>query len=301
MWIRALVTVLMAALPFAAMAEGRQTLGWGRLFDNDALGDFHDRWQTGSATVSVVRGPDWTGELPGDLGSLLEFRFVGRAISAGNLSNPAQNDRRYAGLLSLGVHSHFNWLGFEGRLGADLVGSGPQTGVGAFQSWLHEALGVGKPDLGDQLGNAVYPSISAELGKGFAMGDRVVVRPFLGAEAGVEAYVRAGGDVIIGNFGNGALLLRDDTTGQRYQAVSGPPVSGLSLTLGGDLSRVFASELLPEGGRAMASESRSRLRAGVAWQGERSSAFYGLTYLAPEFDTQPEGQLIGSLNVNLRF
>ena len=41
--------------------------------------------------------------------------------------------------------------------------------------------------------------------------------------------------------------------------------------------------------------------AGVAWTGEKSSAFYGLTYLAPEFDSQPQGQVIGSVNLNFRF
>jgi hypothetical protein len=46
---------------------------------------------------------------------------------------------------------------------------------------------------------------------------------------------------------------------------------------------------------------RERLRAGVGWRGERLDAFYGLTYLSPEFEGQDEGQVLGSAHVNFRF
>jgi len=64
---------------------------------------------------------------------------------------------------------------------------------------------------------------------------------------------------------------------------------------------VFDSALLPENGLASRSEDRWGLRAGVHWQGQKASAFYGVTYLSPEFDQQPAGQLVGSLNLNLKF
>jgi hypothetical protein len=46
----------MLADPVAA--EGRQTLGVGRLLSNDYFGDGKDRWQTGSFSLSIVRGSD---------------------------------------------------------------------------------------------------------------------------------------------------------------------------------------------------------------------------------------------------
>lgn len=294
-------TLLLAVLPAASHAEERVTLGWGRLFDNDALGDLHDRWHSGSYTVSVLRGPEWQGALPSRAGDLLEFRFSGSTITAENLTSPALDDRRYAAPLSLGLRTHLYWRGFETTLGADLVAFGPQSGVGGFQTWLHDILNVGKPDLTNQLGNAFYPTISGELARGFEISDQVSVRPFVSAQAGVETMVRAGGDVVIGSFGKGGLLLRDDTTGQRYKGIQGDTSAGLSFTLGGDLAHVFSSALLPEGGAVTASDTRGRLRAGLAWQGQTSSAFYGVTYLTPEFDSQPEGQLVGSVNLNLRF
>lgn len=286
----------------AVYAQDRETLGWGRLLDNDLLGDLQDRWHSGSYTVSVLRGPQWTGSLPNQLGALLEYRFSGATLTPSNLADPAADDRRYAAPLSLGVHSHASWAGMQASFGADLVATGPQTGIGRFQSWLHGLLGVPKPNLTDQMANGFYPTFQAELGRDFAFGDRVTAHPFLGAQAGVENLVRAGGDIVIGSFGTGGFLLRDDTTGQRYRGIAGDVVNpAMSLTLGGDIAHVFGSDFLPEGSAAQASDTRTRLRAGLAWQGQHSSAFYGVTYLAPEFDSQTEGQLVGSVNLNFRF
>jgi hypothetical protein len=298
---RALFAALLCLLPAATMAQDRQTLGWGRLFDNDALGDLHDRWQSGGYTVSLLRGPAWQGQLPTGFGDILEFRFSGSAVTPGNLTSPVADDRRYVAPLSVGVNTHLYWRGFDASLGADLVAIGPQTGVGRFQTWLHDILNVGKPDLTNQLGNAFYPTVRAELARGFEMSDELTIRPFVSAQAGAETIVRAGGDIVIGTFGKGGLLLRDDTTGQRYKGVQGDTTPGPSFTLGGDVAHVLSSALLPEGGAVQAGDTRSRLRAGLAWQGEQSSAFYGITYLSPEFDSQPEGQFVGSVNLNLRF
>jgi hypothetical protein len=116
----------------------------------------------------------------------------------------------------------------------------------------------------------------------------------------VETLLRAGGDVVIGGAWDGALMLRDTGTGQRYAGVSGGN-RGLSFTLGGDVARMFGSAYLPDGGAAVLSAHRERLRAGVAWQGEKAGAFYGLTYLSPEFDGQDEGQVLGSVRVDFQF
>ena len=262
MMYRALIVAVLAVLPAtAALAEARQTLGWGRFFDNDALGDLHDRWHSGAYTISLVRGPAWTGQLPDRFGEVLEYRFSGATVTPANLGDPAADDRRFAAPLSFGLYTHLNWRGFETSLGGDLVAVGPQTGLGDFQSRLHGMLGVQKADLSDQIGNAFYPTLRAELGRDFALSGQVNLRPFIAAQAGVETMVRAGGDV----------------------------------------AHVFSSALLPAGGAAEASDTRGRLRAGLAWQGEKSSAFYGITYLTPEFDSQPAGQLVGSVNLNLRF
>ena len=300
----ALILTFLAAFTASAthaLAQERQTLGWGRLMDNDLFGDRDDRWRSGAFTVSVLRGPEWTGQLTTGFGDVLEYRFSGSTVTPADIANPAADDRRYAAPLSFGLRTHMSWRGFDANIGADLVAIGPQTGIGNFQIWLHEILGAPVPDLTNQFGNALYPTLQAELGREFAMSDQVRLRPFVSAQTGIETMVRAGGDLIIGSFGRGGLFLRDDTTGQRFSGIEGDRSPGLSFTLGGDLARVFDSELLPEGGAVVASDTRGRVRAGMAWQGEKSSAFYGITYLTPEFDSQPTGQLVGSVNLNLRF
>lgn len=297
-----LVPVL-ALVPLAAHAEDQVVLGWGRLFNNDALADMQDRWHTGSYTVSQMRGTAWRGTLPSRPFELWEIKVEGAIITPANLANPAPDDRRYAGVLTFGLHSQFDLQGYETNIGADLVVTGPQTGVSNFQNAVHNAFGMpsGDASYDNQIDNGFYPTISGEIGKSFTLGEGVSLRPFASAAAGVETWARIGGDLTIGHFGDGAVMLRDDTTGQRYRAVEGDRVTGFSFLAGADLAMVWNSALLPDGGAAVLSDTRDRLRLGMQWQGKTNAVFYGLTYLGPEFETQPEGQVVGSLNVQLQF
>lgn len=147
----------------------------------------------------------------------------------------------------------------------------------------------------------MYPSATVEVGRAFALGNTVELRPFVEASAGVESYVRMGGDLRIGGAISGDLLLRDTVTGQRYRGTHEAEDPGLTLLLGADTARVFDSYLLPGDDGYVLSDHRSRMRAGVHWQGENSSAFYGITWLSEEHDAQPDAQAVGSLQLRLRF
>jgi hypothetical protein len=298
-WVAGLI--LAAGLAPDAMAQDRATLGWGRFFYNDLLGDGHDRWQTGGYTVSILRGDRYDGTLPDRPGQILEYRLSANIIAPASLTSPEPGDRRYAGILSLGVHTPFEWRGVELSLGADLVVTGPQTGVGRFQRWAHERLGLDKPlVLGNQIEDGFHPTLVAEAGHSFALaGGRL--RPFAELRAGAETLVRVGADLSFGQAGADDLMVRDQTTGQRYHGIAGTLRQGVSLTLGGDVAHVFSSIYLPEGEAATLRADRYRLRAGLSWQGRKSSLFYGLTYLSPEFDQQSEGQLVGGLSLHVKF
>lgn len=294
--------VAVCALSGQGVAQDRVTLGWGRLFSNDAIGDGHDRWRTGSYTVSVVRGTSWDGALPSEFGEILEFRLRADTIAPASLTNPDPGDRRYAGALTLAAFTHAEMLGFETSVGAGIVATGPQTGIGAFQREVHELFDLDEPEvLDDQIGNRIHALASAEVGRTFRFGDRVALRPFLEAQAGVESLVRVGGDLVIGRFGTGALMLRDQTTGQRYRGIAGVTEPGLSLTMGADVAHVFDSVYLPDDEPAVLSDDRARVRAGLHWQGDASDVFYGVTWLGREFEGQDEGQVVGSLRVRVRF
>jgi hypothetical protein len=300
--IAALTGAPAAAEPLPAFGE-RVTLGHGRLFTNDLIGDGRDRWRSGAYVFSRVRGRDWTGTLPDRPGEILEWRLRSEIIQPASLTAPRRNDRRYAGVLAVGVHSHFALGRAEASLGAELVATGPMTLVGDFQRAVHGVFGMPSPDaaLARQIGNAIHPTVLGEVGLPLRLGETAVLRPFVEAQAGVETFARVGADLVVGAFGQSDLMLRDVPTGQRYRGVQGGPPSGFSLILGGDVAHVASSAYLPAGGVARLSPTRLRLRAGVHWQGDRSEVFYGITRLGAEFDQQPVGQTVGSLRLSFRF
>lgn len=285
-----------------AGAQDRVTLGWGRMFSNDALGDGHDRWRTGGYQLSLLRGVSFSGQLPQTPGDLLEFRAASQIIAPGSLTKAALGDRRYAGILSFGLHTIFDWQGNDVSLGGDLVFVGPQTGVGRFQKWIHQILDLPAPKVvSHQIGDGLYPSLLAEVGRQIPIAPDVTLRPFVEAQVGAERLVRVGGDLVIGTLGQGAIMTRDTVTGQRYRLVETDHNLGYSFVMGGDFSQVAESVFLPAGGPAVLRAERNRLRAGVHWQGQKSSAFYGVSYLSREFETQPEGQFVGGLSLSLKF
>jgi len=299
-----LVAVLFISSVTGATA-GRVWLGHARLFTNDVIGDGHDRWRTGAYVVSRIRGTGWSGRLPSRLGQLIEYRVRSEIIAPANLQNPVLGtDRPYVGALSIGAISHMRAGGNDLALGLDMVFTGPQTGLGHFQSVLHQAVGMGSVKvLGSQIGNAVYPTLGMELARNVEIPSRrrISVRPFLEAQAGVETFLRVGGDITIGRLGKGDFLVRDVTTGQRVTAIKSGDAPGVSFVLGGDVAYVWSSHYLPVSSGYTLQRPRVRLRAGIYHEASAGSIFYGLTWLGKEFVNQPTSQIVGSLTVRLKF
>ncbi len=290
------------------MAQNRVWLGQARLFTNDMLGDGKDRWRTGSYSISKIRGTRWDGTLPGGFGQLVEYRIRSEIIAPSNLQNPViGTDRPYVGALTFGARSYMSLGGADMSLGLDLVVVGPQTGLGAFQSQLHAAIGMGTLKvLGSQIGNAVYPTLNMEIGRDIAVSGhrrRILIRPFLEAQIGVETFLRLGGDITFGNAGSGDFQVRDVTTGYRNIAIKNQDRQrGLSFLLGGDIAYVQSSKYLPAASGYTLQNPRIRLRAGFYHEGERGSVFYGLTWLGKEFVNQKAaGQVVGAMTVRVAF
>ncbi|WP_428514898.1 lipid A-modifier LpxR family protein [Roseovarius sp.] len=289
----------------AADAGPRERIGYGWLATNDIVGDLHDRWQTGSIQTSRVWGPGWNGRLPQGFGEVLELRFGGRVVAPQNLNTPAPGDRPFGGALSLGLHTHFARGAMDYAVGADVVVTGPQTGLDDFQKFLHEALG-GRDISGrvrrNQVSNDVNPELVMEAGRAFDLGGNAEIRPFVEGRWGFETLARVGFDMTIGQRGRGGLLVRDPVTGQRYVAVQGNEAPGASFVFGADTAYVDSSELLNRDRGLQLTDARTRVRTGVNWQGEGGSTiFYGLTWLGKEFEAQKESQLVGSVRLRLRF
>jgi len=170
-----LLAGLIHALPGAAMAEpdrtGRHLLGQGWLLSNDAIGDGHDRWRSVGLSYGAVTGPGWTGRLPDRVGEILEYRLTAEAIAPSNLVDPDPADRRYAGIVSAGLHGHFALGRAEVRLGGDLVAVGPRTGVAGLHEAAHDLFGLSpiRPGV-HRLDNALHPTLSAEIGRSWPLG-----------------------------------------------------------------------------------------------------------------------------------
>ncbi|MBC56329.1 MAG: hypothetical protein CL814_05275 [Confluentimicrobium sp.] len=295
--------LVLALFPFnAGVAQERQTLGYGSIFSNDRLGDGKDRWRSGSYSFSKVTGRSWDGVLPSTMGEILEYRLRAEIFAPESLTNPSPQDRRYAGALSFGLHTHFGRGGTEISYGADLVVTGSQTGIASFQDTIHDWIDEPSPDTAadNQIGNAIYPTISMQAARPFHISQRARMRPFIEAQAGVETFLRIGGDLVIGNVGAGELTLRDVTTGHLYGATYGGN-EGVSMVLGADTALMVDSRYLPSHGNVDMSTSRTRLRAGMHWEAARIGIFYGLTWLSEEFDEQSQGQTLGTLNLRYRF
>ena len=281
--------------------DGRETLGQARLFTNDLIGDGRDRWRSGAYGVSTVRGPGWDGALPMRMGEIMEYRFRGEVITPASITNPAPGDRLYAGVLSVGAHTHFAWNGVEMALGADIVAMGEQTGVRHLQEAVHDVFSLPSSRVENfQVDNGIYLHGTAELGREFSFGPGRV-RPFVELQAGVETMARVGFDVTFGDYGLGGLRLRDVTTGHRISAIDSEQDHGFSLMLGGDYAWVDSSRYLPSDQGYMPEDTRYRLRAGVNHAFGYSNIFYGLTYLSEEFVGQSEGQTVGSVTIALEF
>jgi len=287
----------------AAEADGRYRIGYGVMFTNDLIGDGDDRWRTGSVASSRIYAPGWDGQAPRRFGEMLELRFNGEIIAPDDISDPAPADRPFAGALSLGLHTHMARAGVDYALGADLVVTGPQTGLDDFQDWLHDRVGgdrIGGATRRAQIDDGVHPTGVIEAGRSFDLG-AVRLRPFAEARAGIETLVRAGADLSIGSLTRGEIMVREPVTGQRYRVVR-EDGGGTAFVLGADIAHVADSELLPSRGGLRAEETRARVRGGVHWEGQGGGAmFYGVTWLGEEFEGQREGQIVGSLQFRLRF
>lgn len=295
------ILAMVAMLSGAAEAADRKTLGWGRLFTNDFLGDGEDRWRSGSYAISLIRGNPWQGRAPERMGSLIEYRFRSEIISPSDITNPDPADRQYVGAVSLGAHTHFTHAAYDMSAGVDLVFVGPQTRVDELQEELHDLLGAPRPNVsGFQLPDAVYPTARFEVSREISWPSGLRARPFVELQAGAESFARAGFDLTLGRYGARDLMLRDTVSGQLYTGVSGSKPLGWSLVMGGDIAAVFDSRFLATPGISQ-KDTRHRLRIGLHGQWQAGAAFVGLAYLSPEFEGQQEGQVTGSINLRFPF
>ena len=292
------------ALDLAVPSTDWELAGIGRLFTNDVIGDRHDRWRSGSYVASFLFAPGrdayWADRWFGNY----EIRLRSEIVAPAKMNGPQSNDRAYAGILSVGVHSHTMVADYEVSFGTDLVATGPSTGMIDLQDWFHEvfsAPSVGGNVRANQLPDAIYPTLTVEVGRTFDIADDMTLRPFIEAQTGFEDILRVGADVQFGLPGADLIRGRDVVTGHRYN-LGESGYGGYSILVGADYAWVGESALFPASFGTTAEDSRYRARIGVNWQlGDDISTFAGFTYLSEEYVGQTEGQVVGSVKINLNF
>ncbi|SEN39895.1 hypothetical protein SAMN04488003_11531 [Loktanella fryxellensis] len=283
----------------AAVAQDRVAIGNGRLFTNDALGDGHDRWRTGSFVFSHLRSArPWDGR-PQQPGQILEYRFRTEIIAPGN----GDRDRPYAGTASAGLHTHYGAGPLRYNLGLDLLAIGPQTGIARFQEAFHDAIGLQRPRTEDPLTDRFAAQFTVEARRAVPLSPGATLHPFAEGLVGAEDLLRIGADLVLGaGARDTTLMLRDVATGQLYPGADTDAAAGLTWRLGADVAMVGNSIYLPRDQGYVASDPRARARLGVTWRARSGLAVtYAATWLGPEFEGQPEGQVTGSVQIALRF
>ena len=291
------LAVALALLPSATSGE---PLGWVLGVSNDSIGEFRDRWQSSSVDFGVLTGPASTRGAPKRFGEILEYRFRSDILSPEDLDTPDPDDRRHAGVLAFGMHSHAARGPWEARIGGELVVVGPQTGLLALQEGLHELLGFTVPRLDAfQIENTARLDLSGEVARRWQPG-AWQIRPFAEARFGAEDLIRLGFDATRAPP-DGGLALRTVATGQRltYGTEGVPP--RWSPTLGADIAWVADSLFLPGGVEPAPEDIRIRARAGARFAGRGLDFFYGLTWLGEEFEGQRDGQFVGTVQLRLDF
>lgn len=303
--LRHLTALCLALLlvPQDSIAQSHDRIGYGRLFTNDFFVDGQDRWRTGSFASSRIWAQGWDGKLPQRPGEVIELRLWAEIMAPSTLKKHDPGDRPYAGTISAAMYTHFNRAGTDVALGAGISAVGPQTRLDDLQDAFHDLLGL-KPVTdavrADQVGNGFYPLLVAEAGRDVPLIGNATLRPFLEARAGAETLIRVGADLTLGNLLQGDLLVREPVGGQRYRTIPGTQ-SGYAVVLGADVADVVDSVYFPASAGVTMRDTRIRYRGGLHWQSGRYNAFYGLTYLDKEFEEQPEGQLVGSLRLDVYF
>jgi len=297
--------ILLCLLVFCGVSVSAaefRIIGRAAIFNNDYFGDGDDRWRSGSYSRSTFFGVGWDGEIPRS--GIYELRFRGELIAPSDLSQPLSvGERPFVGMAAVGLTRHTRLRDLDVSWGGELVAIGPQTGISTFVIDAHELLGFKVPRATNgQLGNDLIPTGSFEVSRLIARSGRSFqLRPFVEAQAGVETYARIGMDIAFSEGVRGDLLTRDVVTGQLMTVISMKGMAGLTPMIGADIARVFDSYYLPSSSGLAIKKWRARVRGGVRSVGHSRDVFMGLTWLSPEYEGQPGGQVLGSFSIDHHF
>lgn len=331
------VAFVLTQAPAGAQGTGLDP-GWDWLSDsteiqgatlvwNDRLGDGEDRWKSGGVTQSVILperllgGASWID----GRASALEVSLRGLVMTPDDTAFNGVNgdDRAYAQYASAGAFLRSAArpapiapglaLQVEDRIGIEIGWQGEPLPLFDIQEAFHGLADTGgdRGNPSNSIGGEFLANVEARRGWRFHnAGDShdVEVVPFIQGSAGMrENSLRVGGDVFVGSPLEGRLWGTDPATGAVFSQASMPRRgTHWSVFFGGDVGYVASDAFLDGGfdGNGPSVERREivgRARAGVLVEHGRVGVGFSLNWLGREFETQPEAQLVGALQLRLRF
>ena len=308
---------------FTWMSSSQDIVAEGILW-NDRLGDGKDRYKSGGLTQSWlvpqsrISGEPWIA----DQAAALEVQIRGLVITPDNTA-AATADRPYAQYLAAGVFLrtfgranpvfHDGALSAENRIGIEIGYQGDPLPLFEIQEALHGISGMGpmaRTDAGT-LDSSVL--VNLEVKRTWRLhvdAERhdVDVAPFAQISAGLrENSARIGADLIHGASLTARTWNHDPAIGALIPGGS-KRRDGVNwfAWFGGDVA-IVASDALLDGGFLVdgpatnAERFSARLRAGAMAEFPGFALSYSITWLSPEFEEQDQGQLIGAVQLKLRY
>ncbi|MDH3665971.1 MAG: lipid A deacylase LpxR family protein [Paracoccaceae bacterium] len=313
------------------LASSREIQG-ATLVWNDGLGDGQDRWKTGGLSQSVILPESSLGSVHwiDDQASALEVTLRALLMTPDNTAAAVADgdDRAFAQYAGAGVFlrtfsqpatapGDFGIQGLliqtDDRVGIELGWQGDPLPLFEIQEAFHGMTGAGggRGNPANSIGGE--PLVNLEARRTWRLlaegpGRDVEFAPFLQTSLGMrENSLRVGGDFFVGSALEGRIWGSDPATGAAFSQASMPrPGTNWTLFAGGDLGYI-ASDAFLDGGVTADGPSVERrdlvgrARAGILVEHGRVGLGFSLNWLGREFESQPEGQLVGALQVRVRF
>ncbi len=274
--------------------------GYASSFSNDFIGDGHDRWRSASYQGSLFYG------LAGsNVADRLEVRARAEIVSPWTRAKQPGVDRPYVTAMGIGLYGHRQFGGLQTSAGAEVLHVGSDTPLADLQAAAHSSLDLENSfELGGEeqevAESEVVFGFSTEIAYQLMLGDNAAIRPFVLLSGGAEQVGTVGADFLIGDIASQDIWARDVTTG-RLTSPYADQAEGISFIAGWDTSMVESSYLISDASSAVLLPERSRVRAGVQFNGPMGDIFFGQAWLSEEFEGQVEGQQVGMLSISFIF
>ncbi|MFQ1702246.1 lipid A-modifier LpxR family protein [Loktanella agnita] len=292
---------LSTALSGQVSAENAQSYrGEVGSFTNDFFGDGHDRWRSGSYQRSYYsEGPKlkWA--------EGLELRARSEIVTPWTPSNQPEGDVPYSTSLAFAAFAHNSILGFDTRIGGEVLLMGDASGMEMIQRTTHDSLGMDEsfdPSRGDfeRVGNGVAFRFEAEVGRSFNITAQSMLRPYTEVTLGADQAASVGADLVIGPMVSADTWTRDVVTG-RLLTPQVNEIQGLSFIAGWDVRSVNTSVHFPAHSAVELEEIQYRSRVGFQNSTNFANYFIGQAWLSPSFVGQVEPQRLGMLSISFTF